>query len=216
MRRAFSYLRFSSAKQRKSKSLARQRKRIAKWCKKNDVILDTTLPPDKAISAYKGDNVAVGSLGAFLKMVKDTDVEPHSILIVEALDRLSRNVITKAMSLFFDLINSQITIVVMMPRLEILDAESIDKNPHLIYSVINSFALANEESEKKAYRSGKNWRMRRKRTMRLGRTLTKKVPAWVEVSKRERASNPERAAIVRQIYDMADSGMGCRAIARQL
>lgn len=214
MRRAYSYQRFSSERQSKGDSLRRQTKLATEWCTAHpDVILDLSLRPDEGISALEGANAETGQLSVFLAMVKAGDVEPGSILLIENLDRLTRNVITEAAALFLSIVNSGITIVVLQPREEILDRKTINETPYLIFSVMNALILAHEESAKKGKRSRENWENKRSK---IGeKPLTRKLPAWVEFDGKKLVSNAN-AALVRRIYEMAENGMGTRLIARQL
>ena len=51
---------------------------------------------DSGISARYGRNVAEGALGAFLQAVRDGAIARGSYLIVESLDRISRQNVSKA------------------------------------------------------------------------------------------------------------------------
>src|SRR5688572_26822263 len=101
MRRAYSYIRFSRPEQLRGDSLRRQLELSETWCRKNKVFLDDTLKlRDLGVSAHRGQNATTGKLGAFLEAIKDGIVKPGSILLVESLDRLSRNQILDALNLF--------------------------------------------------------------------------------------------------------------------
>jgi DNA invertase Pin-like site-specific DNA recombinase len=69
---------------------------------------------DQGLSGYKaehlGDN---GQLAKFLRLVKNGTIEQGSTLVVESLDRLSREHVKKALPRFIDLLNDGIDIVTL-------------------------------------------------------------------------------------------------------
>ncbi len=70
--------------------------------------MDTELTlHDKGISAFKGLNVEQGALGEFLKAVEEGKVNKGSYLLVESLDRLSREKVNSALRLFLNILDSQ-------------------------------------------------------------------------------------------------------------
>ncbi|HEY2247309.1 MAG TPA: recombinase family protein, partial [Bradyrhizobium sp.] len=89
--KAYSYLRMSTDLQLKGDSRRRQLDASTAYAADHglDLASDAQLE-DIGISAYKGANVKDGALGQFLTAVKAGTVEKDSYLIVESLDRLSR------------------------------------------------------------------------------------------------------------------------------
>src|SRR5438045_1934700 len=107
---AFSYIRFSSEKQKWGQSLARQMKAAAAWCERNGITLDTSRTwHDLGTSAFAGkhrENPDRHALAAFLAML-DADKEGKlrgSYLIIESLDRLTREHVKAALALVLRLI----------------------------------------------------------------------------------------------------------------
>src|ERR1041385_5155470 len=89
---AFSYVRFSTPEQLKGDSLRRQTEAAAEWCKRSGATLDTsTTYRDLGASAFKGAHRSdKAALGAFLKLAEAGRIPKGSFLIIENLDRLSR------------------------------------------------------------------------------------------------------------------------------
>ena len=87
--KAYSYLRFSTPEQSKGDSKRRQIEGAEEYAKANGLVLDEKLR-DEGISAYSGANRDKGALGGFLKKVEKGLIPTGSVLIVESLDRLSR------------------------------------------------------------------------------------------------------------------------------
>ncbi len=87
---AYSYIRFSSKKQADGASLERQMAGTKKYCEDNNLILNESLTfRDLGVSAFKGDNQVRG-LGDLLQACEDGLIPRGSALVVESLDRLSR------------------------------------------------------------------------------------------------------------------------------
>src|SRR5215813_239734 len=97
---AYSYIRFSTPEQSKGDSLRRQTEAAADWCRRHKVRLDTgTTLHDLGKSAYTGQhrkNPDRHALAGFLKLVEGGKIPRGSHLIVEALDRLTREDIQPA------------------------------------------------------------------------------------------------------------------------
>src|SRR5262245_19340268 len=89
--RAYSYIRFSRPEQSLGDSERRQVDAARAYAARKGLDFDETLQlVDRGRSGYKGDHRTKGVLGKFLKAVEAGDVPAGSILIVENLDRLSR------------------------------------------------------------------------------------------------------------------------------
>lgn len=106
--RAYSYIRFSNASQALGDSYRRQRDAAEQYCEQHGLVLVDTMEYlffDSGRSAYKAKHLDdSGELARFLAYVEDGTVSAGSVLIVESLDRLSReSVQTKALPRFLDL-----------------------------------------------------------------------------------------------------------------
>ena len=100
-RRCYIYTRYSTLEQKKGDSFNRQIKNAKKFAKSNGYILDdSSIINDEGVSAYRGDNITKGALGKFLTKVEKGVIPPSTILLVESFDRLSRENILAATTLF--------------------------------------------------------------------------------------------------------------------
>ena len=122
---AYSYIRFSTRAQSDGDSERRQNEAAESWCKRNGVAHDknTTLR-DLGKSAFLGThrtNPDRFALAAFLKLVEAGKVPRGSALIVESLDRLSREHIRPALTLLLNLIEAGIRVVQLIPVETIYD-----------------------------------------------------------------------------------------------
>jgi DNA invertase Pin-like site-specific DNA recombinase len=86
---AIPYVRFSTAKQEAGSSRDRQHELIRAMADQNGWTLGAPVE-DLGRSAWKGDHIRRGALGKWTEAVKRGDVEPGTILVVEKIDRLSR------------------------------------------------------------------------------------------------------------------------------
>ena len=214
--KAYSYIRFSTPEQRKGDSLRRQTEYSEQYVKQHGLILDDRLKmQDLGVSAYCGANRDKGALGAFLKLVETGDIVPGSVLLVESLDRLSREEITEALAQFLSIIGKGIKVVTLADNRE-YTKETINANfGELMYS-LTIMARAHEESATKSMRSRKTWEEKRK-NVRI-RNLTKKCPAWLKPSDYEKnfIPIPDREKVICSIFDMKLAGKGATTIVREL
>jgi len=110
--RLTSYKRFSTPAQAQGDSLRRQTAMAQAWADRTGVALDTELNlTDEGVSAYTGANLDVGNLGAFLRAVEDGTVPKGSWLLVENLDRLSREPVFDASYTMQGIIRAGVTVV---------------------------------------------------------------------------------------------------------
>jgi Resolvase, N terminal domain len=150
---AYSYVRFSTPEQRKGDSLRRQLAAAKEYADAHGLKLDDTLR-DEGISARKGANRTKGALGAFLKKVESGDVVRGSVLIVEALDRLTREDVVEAHYLFLSIIRAGITVVTLIDGMEYVPGKV---EPYHLINSITKQSEAGQFSEKLSYRITRKW-----------------------------------------------------------
>ena len=212
---AYSYVRFSRPEQLKGDSLRRQLDAGKAWAEKHGYTLDDSLKLlDKGISAFKGANAAKGKLGAFLAAVESGRVKPGAVLLIESLDRLSRNQVGEALELFLGILRRGIKIVTLSPP-ETFDSKSINEVVNLMAAII-SLSRAHEESEMKSVRLKEAWKNKR---AKLGTIkMTKRAPMWLELAEDRKSYSikKEAGATVKRIVQMALAGVGVVPIVKKL
>lgn len=211
---AYSYIRFSTPEQKKGDSLRRQKELSERYAREHGLTLDTSLHlHDLGVSAFDGSNVTRGALGGFLKAVDDGRVVPGSYLLVESLDRLSRDRVMEALNLFLSIVNRGITIVTLSDG-RVYNADT-DNTADLIVS-ITIMARAHEESLTKSRRLKAAWTNKRSRLQE--KKLTARCPLWMKLNDDRTRFQfiPERASVVREIISLAKNGMGQTIIAKTL
>jgi DNA invertase Pin-like site-specific DNA recombinase len=213
----YSYIRFSHPEQSKGDSLRRQTEEAAQWCARNNVQLDTsTTLHDLGKSAYTGkhrQNPDRNALAAFLQLVERGKIPRGSYLIIENLDRLSREEEVPARHLLTSILMAGIRVVQLSPSELILT----DKSPGWdIMRAVMELSRGHGESAIKSDRIGKAWRQKKKLARENGTLLTRRLPAWVEVRDGKLRLIPERAAVVRLIFELAIAGYGLASIVTKL
>jgi DNA invertase Pin-like site-specific DNA recombinase len=127
------------------------------YCEAHNLILDETLrPQDLGVSGFRGDNAAKGALKGFLDAIESGHVRKGSVLIVESLDRLSRNHVMEAMELWSRILRSGVLIITLNPERE-YSVEAVNKEPFCLLEAILIMIRSNEESETKAMRVRSSW-----------------------------------------------------------
>jgi len=193
---AYSYVRFSTPEQKRGDSLRRQTEAAARWCERNDVHLDSSLTfRDLGKSAYLGEhrkNSDRHALATFLKMVEDGKIPRGSFLIIESLDRLTREHVRAGLMLLLGLIESGVRIVQLSPSELVYDEKSDEMG--LMLAIVE-LSRGHRESKRKSDLSGPAWR-KKKEGAREGEIVTERLPAWVKIQDGKLALIPERAATV--------------------
>jgi DNA invertase Pin-like site-specific DNA recombinase len=196
MTRAYSYVRFSDRRQMAGDSLRRQLKLTESYCERKGLFLDDSLRlRDLGVSGLRGKNADVGRLALFLEAIRQKRVPAGSVLIVENLDRISRDDIDEALPLFMGILKAGVAVVTLSPERE-YTAETAKGSISVILEVVIAFALANEESRKKSERVREEWRERFNRLDE--EKITARVPAWLRLRPDRKAFEfvPKAAAFV--------------------
>jgi DNA invertase Pin-like site-specific DNA recombinase len=211
---AYSYLRFSSPAQADGDSFRRQTQGTLDWCKRHDVQLDIGRTyQDRGRSGYHGRHLKPGAeLRAFLDQVEQGQIDSGSILILENLDRLSRQSPWISFPILCGIINAGIEVVTLSPFETRYRASDIGA----LYSAMNELSRGFSESKSKSDRGLANWSAKRQVARMQGKLMTKHVPGWVVVSGGKLALHPERAATVRLIFRLAIDGFGLSKIVQHL
>lgn len=214
--RAYSYLRFSTPEQMRGDSYRRQTSLAEEYVARHGLVLDERLSfQDLGVSAFRGTNLKRGKLREFMRAVEDGIVRPGDYLLIESLDRLSREAILEAQGLFLQIISAGVVLVTLADG-QAYSRDQINANPHQLYLSLGVMIRANEESATKARRLRAAWDGKRAKAKE--RPLTAMCPGWLEL---DRESGrfivaEERAEVVRHIYEQTLAGLGQHAIAEAL
>jgi DNA invertase Pin-like site-specific DNA recombinase len=214
--KAYSYIRFSSPEQAKGDSYRRQRKAAENYCSEHEIELASSREYtflDKGRSAYKGRHLDdEGQLRRFLDLVESGVIERGSYLLVESLDRLSREKVSTALPRFMDLLNSGIRVVTLSDnRLYTEDFNELD----LIISIVH-MSRAHNESSIKAQRLSSAWDNKKTLARTQLKPLGRACPAWLELTNDQYQPIPQRVETIQLIFELAIAGYGQGVIPRML
>lgn len=208
----YSYTRFSTPEQRKGTGRQRQDQLAETWCAKRGYTLVHNYS-DLGVSAYHGKNAVEGNLAEFLRCVDDGRIKPGAILLVESLDRLSRQQINKAAELFLGIVNRGITVVTLADDCT-YSAEKLDFSQLVMSLAI--FLRANDESKMKSQRKAASWKIKREKAQKESTPLGGNAPRWIKVSNGKYELVPDEAAKVRAIFqDYSYGGMGLYLLSKK-
>lgn len=200
---AYSYTRISSSIQNYGHGLKRQKGFVESYCKRKGLTLAPNRMQDIG-SGYHGDNLTNGALGLFLEKLQAGDIPTPCALVIEALDRLTRQKPMRAMRLLWDIVESGVEVhATSKDRVYTAGMTMAD----MMDSMIDLFT-AHAESEKKSTRHLANWEEKRANAKK--RIMTKTCPFWLrpKADKSEFEVIEERADIVRSIFKMTAQGVG--------
>ncbi len=214
MTKAYSYIRFSTPDQMKGDSLRRQMELSKLYAEDNGLDFDESLTiKDLGISAYRSSNIKRGALGLFLKAVESGRVDKGSYLLIESLDRLSRDTVFEAMAQFISIIKNGIVIVTLVDK-RAYKLGDINET-ELMFSLM-IMSRAHDESKMKGFRISSAWSNKRKNSHI--QKLTARCPAWLELSPDRSTFNEinNRVEVVKSIFEMTINGLGKIRIAKRL
>lgn len=214
-RTAYSYLRMSTETQLKGDSLRRQLEASQAYAEKHDLRLARTLQ-DIGVSAFRGKNSKEGALANFLNAINEGHIEQGSVLIVESLDRLSRDQVLDAFNLFLSILRAGITVVTLTDN-QTYTKESVNENMGQLFTSLGIMFRANEESAIKSQRLKASWSNKRENIQT--QKYTSVSPAWVQLNRQTQQFQliPDAADAVKHIFDSCiDHGKGAYAITQEM
>lgn len=217
-RLAFSYVRFSSEKQRQGASLERQTEAAQRWAEDNGYILDKSLNlHDLAVSAFHGDNISVGNLASFKEAVETGTIPRGSVLLVENLDRLSRQAHRKAARVLEDILDAGVDVVTLQDGKR-WTQKDLDEDPLTSIMIILTFARAHEESLTKSKRVKDGWQRNLAKVKEGKRLRSRAVPSWLkligDLDDGSFAKIPDKVEMIQELYERFANGDTVWSIAK--
>ncbi|WP_084630780.1 recombinase family protein [Desulfovibrio aminophilus] len=216
--RAYSYLRFSTPEQAKGDSFRRQTKLAEDYAKRHGLVLDDELRfEDLGLSAFHGRHHRVGKLSEFLAAIHQGSVPEGSYLLIESLDRLTREAVVEAQLLFLNIVADGITIVTLADE-RVYSHDGLNSSPTDVIVSIALMIRANDESLTKSRRQRATWADMREKAAAALRPMTRWCPQWLKLSddRTKYEVIEERAQVVRRIFQMALDGMSPYLTAKAL
>jgi DNA invertase Pin-like site-specific DNA recombinase len=213
---AYIYIRFSTPKQEKGASKERQQEDCQSFCARRQWPVVEVIE-DLGRSAWTGAHLSSGNLGRFAERVRAGEIPPGSVLVVEKLDRLSRQEPRTTQRWMEDLCAAGLSIATVSGD-RVYDDAGLRADLMGTFEILMRAKLAHDESTQKSERVLDRIGRNMQRAKETGRVITAKAPGWL-LARKDRSGFDvveDRAAIVRRMYEMAAEGKGARWIAKEL
>nr|WP_314447224.1 recombinase family protein [uncultured Sphingomonas sp.] len=210
---AIIYARYSSGAQGQGTSIERQLGNGRKEAARLELSVEEEVF-DKALSAFKGSNrKGDAGLAVLERRAAAGDLRGKTI-IVEFLDRFSRQGFEEALPLVLTFVRNGVRIVSYRDDIKIEPDARLEID--MLLRLLIKSEMARTESENKAKRVRDAKAINREKARTEGRIMTKNGPKWLKIENGKWAEDEERVALVRRIFAMSDGGMGTIAIAKAL
>ena len=219
---AYSYKRFSSTAQEGNDSIRRQTAVAISYIENNPqlgLVLDRTLSmTDAGVSAFKGTNLKTGALGVFTDAVRSGMIPEGSFLLLESLDRFTRQQVNVAAVDLLSLINRGIVVVTLNNGIVYRQEDYVDGSGFVnLLGALIAMEGHHREQITKGRRVAAAWAAKFQKVGE-GHILTSICPFWLKVNDGRTAFEllPERVAIIQEIFQRRANGEGPMAISSDL
>ncbi|MCJ2189030.1 recombinase family protein [Novosphingobium beihaiensis] len=213
---AIAYIRWSSDDQAKGDSERRQIESARRLCEQRGWdLIETAI--DSGKSAYKGKNRAKGGKLASIEERAAKGLLRGKALIIENIDRLSRQEPIIGLNLINGLVASGITLVESESG-QSYTQESVRDNWQTLITPFLRAGLAYDEARTKGRRVAEAFQgtIDRGFVTKDGLADLRFVPSWIGRDGADYMVIEERAAIVRRIFERCLAGYGLRSICEEL
>lgn len=214
--KAISYLRFSSSLQEGNDSIARQRAALDHAVREVGLELDRSLE-DHAKSASKGHHRTKGELGLLLFAITEGAVPQGTILIVENIDRLTREGVLDAYTMLATIIHAGVVLLVCGDEeLELYDEAAINgRAGDRLHSDIRA---AYKYTKRLAQFQRSQQKRRREQALRGEKVIPNGiVPGWLDRDLNTRTHHlNQHAGTIERIFRECVKGASARQIAAGL
>lgn len=214
MVKGYSYIRMSTDIQLKGDSLRRQMEMSERYCEENNIELVESIQ-DIGVSGFRGKNTSEGSLSRFLKVVEDGKIDKGSYLIIESLDRLSRDKVLSAFGIFSSILSKGVTIVTLQDN-QVYTSETVNENPGQLFLSLGVMLRSHDESKTKSNRLLSVWK--HKRENYKSKILTSRCPSWLKPKSNKSGFDviESHVSTIKKIFRYSKNGDGSIVITRRL
>jgi DNA invertase Pin-like site-specific DNA recombinase len=198
--------------------MARQGSAAYQWCAANGYELDQDLDlADPGRSAFHGHHLTKGALGEFLALASSGSLGTAPVLLVEAIDRLSRQEPLDALETILQgLVGSGVRIITLEDGNE-YSRGTLKSDPTKLIVLVVKVQAAHEYSARLSMRMRANWQQIRDKAAQGQHKSKARRPFWIDY-------NPNsdefilncQAKIIERIFDLVEEGNGLSVIARIL
>lgn len=207
---AYAYSRFSTKQQALGDSERRQQTNAEAWAKEKGY--DLVVHQDAGISARHGANRTSGKLGDLLAHLQAGDFGSEPVLLIEAFDRMSREKVHIAQSVFNTILAAGATVITLHNR-------KVYKAPLSIEDLITSSLEmhgSNDYSEKLSLRVAASWESARQEAAKGVCIHRHTSPGWLRQGKKGWELIPERVQLLRELFRRYSEGEGTQTLAVSL
>lgn len=215
---AISYTRFSSDLQFGGNTLKRQGDKVSQWLMNHPAYTLVHEYADDGVSAFKGDHLKDG--GALMRLISDAEkglYKKGTVLLVEALDRLSRQGNRATQKLVDRILSTGLSMVLLQDNPDKIYTEADLEDELTTITIAIKAGMAKDESQKKSVRHLDNWERKRVKAQ-SGVIMTRMCPAWLKV-KDDRsgfeAVDPHWQT-VKRVFKLRIEGLSMALIAKEL
>lgn len=214
-RLAFSYLRVSTGKQAVDgrAGIDRQADAFLPFCERHRLTPNPDPLIDQGLSAFHGRHRSKGALAAFVEAAALGHVPPGSVLVVEDLDRFSREAPSHAEQLLHKLWDQDLALGIVRDDV-VIDRQHYDADLGVRVMLLARRDAAHDQSRKLSYRITDVWERRRVEAA-AGRKYPAARPFWCDWD--EEAGDfklNDQALIPRLAVQLSIEGMGFTQIAQ--
>ncbi len=210
--KVYSYIRFSTSRQESGDSVRRQLEIARNYSEKVGGVYQDRSFTDMGISAFKQKER--DGLQMMLDMVEDGSIEKGSHIVIERLDRLSRQGISVTQQLITQIVQHGVLLYVAGDDM-LLERNSLNDLSTVIRVAVAA-DLAYKESLQKSQRI-KASKIAKKKAGIDGRVTKKVCPFWLQFdeAKNEYVFN-EKLPTIQRIIELRQQGLGENRIAQHL
>lgn len=207
---AFSYLRVSSPEQAADgrTGIDRQADAFMPFCHRHGLIPNPDPLVDRGLSAYHGRHRRRGALGAFLHAAEQGQIAPGSVLVVEDLDRFSREAASRSEQLLHRLWDLGLALGIVRDDV-VVDRARYDADIGVRLQLLVRRDAANDYSKKLSQRVKAASDRRVERGLAGEAVLPHCRPQWLDFNEQTQAfSLNSRWPTYRRIVDLCLQGFG--------
>ncbi|WP_060538711.1 recombinase family protein [Pseudomonas sp. NBRC 111125] len=176
MARAYAYVRYSSMKQREGDTVERQVTPLEAFTEDTGVAIAETFF-DEGVSSFRGNNAKFGELKVILDRIKSGELRHGDYLVVESIDRITRQKVFDGVELLSSILKSGVRIYTTTDK-KTYSLDDSAKHFETLMMISLIAQRANEESETKSDRRKKKWRSAKRLAVEKGKVFNKHNPPY--------------------------------------
>ncbi len=217
---AFSYQRVSDPKQTRDgrAGLDRQADAFIDFCQRHGLVANADPLVDRGLSAFHGRHRRKGALGAFISAAEAGQIPPGSVLVVEDLDRFSREAASHAEELLLSLFNQELALGIVRDDV-VVDRARHDAEIGLRVMLLTRRDAAHDYSRKLSGRISDVWQRRQRDWVQHRKPYLGKGsrPEWLSDDGSKFIEIEKHVELVQRIFKLCvEENMGGTQIAEVL